>query len=1738
MPTTLQLSAGLDTSAIFRQVEDVQRRLNSRKIQLNINSNASSALGNITGKTTDFNKALDAATARVVAFGAAAGAFNLVRKGVEELLRSTVEVEQALARINVNLNESQDGLKQFSKNIFDIARNTGQTFETAAKAAEELTRQGLTAKETTTRLKDALILSRLAAIDSAEAVNTLTASVNSFSKEALSSTEILNKLAAVDAKFAVSTKDLAEAVSRVGSSASEAGVNFNQLLAIVTSVQQTTARGGAVIGNALKTIFTRVERTNTLDDLEALGVGVRDLQGRALPAIQILKNLANTYDTLSQSQRALVAEQVGGVFQINILKAALGDLGKEYSVYQRALEVSAGATDEALRKNEALNKTLSSSFNDLRQSLTELFSEFGKVNLSPILRIVTEGLSSISKFLSGSKIGEDAGKSIGQNIMQGIGNVLTGPGAVALAAIMQSVISTLVRKVGAEFGDALSASLLNSGAIVGIGQAGKISQTRRVIPRAADGLIPSIAGESAAIGAGVGGASPNARPVIIPNFNFGGGKRGTVVANTSEYIVPNYANGGSAIFNPDMVRSMGLPHGAQKLAHGFIPNFANGLSRDIFDSIKYQNKGLVESLSEFTKQKISVLDSGYESLVLKAGKSVIKLPRGVRSAKYRGTFAEKAERGNNFNAISSSLGLDNFFSPRSRAVKIGDTPALVQQRVSGKTIKDALADIGDPYTLRNKKGFYVDEKITQDISDTFGYRALERGKVPYNKMPELDSTAKNFIIPSKDLKAFKEAVLSSQQTDSFPKLFKRFGVNVAAIDLAKGFIPNFATSQGDYFRSYFGLNSAISREKAAGVPLSSIYVDKDRRVASSTNPLGLLVANRQDEPAGGYQGVNRALSMGVNPAFHGLAKGYVPNFAISSKDALSLGAVNLRPGGSEGFIKGLDLSGVNFDVTERKVKEQIKKVIEKSLDINISELGPQPKRAYSKLVTEVLAVRQGDISNIKQTQVSNRNAEVEALQKAEFRKKLYGPKTYPIDPTPFQDINRSPDDKPWGNASYEGNYSFFGENKSFDVSRTKSDKIGRQKEAARLIALRREAAAQKEQKKQRFNDRALLGLSIISSFAAPTFENAIAGNAKGGEGRAITGGFVGGAFQGAGVGAIAGPQGAVIGAIVGGTIGAFSKLTKSIEEFNGEIEKGVNVQRNNIEGLTRAVAIQEQINEAEDPEVIKRLTKQLADILPELNDKTRARLEKGFSSEKERKEFVKSSVDEGGRNISILNAKQAINTLGEGGGFGQKIVRLTDKLSLNGINPIFGGLAPVISGSELTDESRAKSREAGAVIGQSLTKSRADALRKSSNLLARGSNEEGKISASDIAGLQGIFKNTLGSDQKVDATNFRELSLAVKQAVFSFDSSARVMKKIEQDLTSRVTLKNGNAFLGANFGQEGVFSSLGQTRTSPGNPYTSNAPGDKARAFLSVQNRLKELSAFGPEGDKSYEQALNNPNSKLGFVTNQAKAEAGQSNILDVARTFIGGFDKFKNTNLNDYNGAANKGLIKRILETQLKSSDTQESTTAEAILNALKVADINKKNFGLKDQETRDFEYRNKIEVRNPNNLTTTGYTAGGALPSKGRIFRNSSYAQPGDENDENLDVIKYFEERKKNAATYFQKNARVPGKGKDLDSGLVSGAETPTVTTDKKELKADINVNIGGTVIQDSKIIVDKITSAIADIITKGLESNSPSDQMVQSILLKLGVPIPKPIVPGKKADLDSGLIPGASIPLVKTR
>lgn len=1198
---TVTLGVRADTTGFERDIMSSYSKLSGRikPLNLRLNNGMSQPLGKITADVSQFSKSLDAASARVVAFSSTVGIINGVVSSFRALVRETTEVEKALADINSVLNTSQKNLENFGDSLYEIARNTASSFKEVSSAAVEFSRQGLTIQQTLKATNAALLLSRISGLDAAESVKALTSSINGFNKEALTYEQIVNRLANVDSNFAVSTKDIAEALTRVGSTASEAGVSFNELVAAVTAVQQTTSRGGAVIGNALKSIFTRTSRESTITQLRELGVAIDESQN----GIEKLRAIASAINKVDKSTANTIKELAGGVFQINVVTAALGDLSREYSVYDNALKIANNSTNEAIRRNEELNKTISALASQAGTNISELLSKVGKISFGGNLKSLLGEFNGIVKGLVDTLDGDSIGSSLGKGIIQGLGNFIVGPGGIALigffgkvfwkvaqdsAKMFQSlsgitsesekqaqIQSVIAQRLGANAAQ-YERQLLTGKGIVGIQQeilSGlraeaemraaiarvSASMSKSVSPyfnvkngtilNKASGYVPALANEQRSILAGVGGATPNSRPVVVPRFNFGNSV-GPVVANTSEKIVENWMGGnGSAILNKDMISALGGESSLGKfgkvrnLAEGFVPNLRRP------DSIKgpqvrYEGamdftsvgKGMMElftifgfglgdhpsmstvdrkTLESFGIKIPSSLEAGSKfpyrkgaaegfipslaSYELAGGKVNLRKRGGdlvldeilagfddsgnrmsgtgiVRQAFDLAIGKGKEMGANNlvvdiinskiasslngnprFSAFgkfgigkyklplasfaeglvpSFSLGLDalnSFGNPKEllKYVKSvsgtnfhkGSSRAFIDLG-EGRGLKIALNRAGiaqnerefpilnNDYFAREQygdilpAGFGFDEnnyhwgiveklgkvgaadfrRLSGEKKSRFGYSSKWRGfgfedSAEGSFGYQVNEFLNNYGLAN-DFQGGRNIGLGTDgklklMDVGFDEMIARsfYGKNRAALrGFASGYVPSSA------------LSDAISREVGALVNLgypadmakTSIRVGSSSALSDTRNPLGLGVYNT----AQGQTSLSKAMAdhAGQNLKTVGKANGFIPSLAMSSDESLPLGHLAARPGGVEGFIKGLDISNINLDVQEKALRKNIQKAVENALNVNMKSLSGPPKKAYQALVREIIEVRGPDIEAAKTIQRQQSDKAIAAEQ--------------------------------------------------------------------------------------------------------------------------------------------------------------------------------------------------------------------------------------------------------------------------------------------------------------------------------------------------------------------------------------------------------------------------------------------------------------------------------------------------------------------------------------------------------------------------------------------------------------------------------------------------------------------------------------------------------------------------------------------------------------------------------------
>ncbi len=868
------------------------------------------ALGRITGQASEFQKSLDASTARVFAFGATTAVINGVNQSFKALLSTTITVQSKLVEINSILGAGAKEFNKYRNSIFQVAKVTGQSFNTVAEGAAELARQGLSATESAKRLEAALILTRISGLGAEQSVKALTAAMNGFTSAGLSAEQVVNKIVAVDTAFAVSAQDLAEGFSRAGSTAEDAGVSFDELLGLITAVEQRTARGGAVIGNAFKSIFTRLSRGTTIEDLKSLGVEINAAQTGVQKLQALSKALENITDPTVASQ---IKELAGGVFQINVVSAALKDIGSDASVFGQATEKSFNATNEATSKNIALNEQLSAQLNSLVVSVTSLGAKLGGITFGPLLQNLVGLATKLSDMLDGALDPEKGNKFI-QGLFKFIGGFLSGPGLALFTVAFAKIFGTVFKfakegfKTVMQMGSAAERIKNIEGGIVGLLQ--KDANLRKTLASTTatqaqkeqaviaaiqrentlltqqEQLVRSIARQAAA--KGVTGFSGTA------GFT---GKRGK-----------RFAAGGAGEMEPDLMTAM--MNEARDAPRGATPYVTN-----------FRGKPAVMNTSE-----MQVRINGREEILrqdqiprFNKGSGLARKQR--RSALNRdGQFIMMHGERTGYKLNRFFMGVD----PRGGATKATKSPTE-----TNKTLVN-VPTYGIP---RSKKGIGDINTIVEKLRNTSLDEAIRVARaISNNKMPNKKKSAIRSAISSQinkgTVRAFagniQELGLGSLLTDDqFNDYVSQgtgstFDLNLSGQKALKGFynIRRHRATTGevkgsgndalaaDTARKIFrvsNMGAAIhsSRNKqglASGSDFKKNYPSGVRLLGKKGKPVGPVIKNLSTINKGlGMTSGSNASKAQIDQKFVRMSKGSLPNLKIKRYNEGSMGGIGIDP---------------------------------------------------------------------------------------------------------------------------------------------------------------------------------------------------------------------------------------------------------------------------------------------------------------------------------------------------------------------------------------------------------------------------------------------------------------------------------------------------------------------------------------------------------------------------------------------------------------------------------------------------------------------------------------------------------------------------------------------------------------------------------------------------------------------------------------------------------------------------
>lgn len=327
----------------------------------------------------------------MVAMTAFHGSINTVRQMTDEILKLDKAMTE-LARVadsGIDIEHMFTGAleisKQLGNNIHDVMGSVNELARTFGQFNE---RQLLAITNTAT------LMSNVSDLNAKEATESLIGTMNAFNITAEDSIRIVDAMNEVDNNYAISTKQLATGLAKSASTAKTFGVTMEENVGHITAIGAVTMESGNIIGNSLKTIYSRITTMEASKDvLEGVGIALTDMNGDSRDVADIIDDLGNKWFTLSKSQQQNIAVTVAGRYQLSRFLALMNN----YKMAQDSISTAYNSQGSAMRENARYMQSFEARINALKNSFTELSVSVGNAFLESGLSVGIDLLTNMGE---------------------------------------------------------------------------------------------------------------------------------------------------------------------------------------------------------------------------------------------------------------------------------------------------------------------------------------------------------------------------------------------------------------------------------------------------------------------------------------------------------------------------------------------------------------------------------------------------------------------------------------------------------------------------------------------------------------------------------------------------------------------------------------------------------------------------------------------------------------------------------------------------------------------------------------------------------------------------------------------------------------------------------------------------------------------------------------------------------------------------------------------------------------------------------------------------------------------------------------------------------------------------------------------------------------------------------------------------------------------------------------------
>ena len=336
---------------------------------------------------------------------------------LKEIYNNILSIDSALVNVKKVTDETDQTYQKLISDSSTWAVKLGTSIDKMMNTTADFVRHGYSLKDAFDLSKTAAIFKNVSYTDIGTASTNIISTMKAFKLEAKDSMQIIDKLNDVGNKFSISSAGLSEGLRVSAASLATANNTLDESLGLITAANEVI-QDPREAGNAVKVLSLRLR--NTKGKLEEIGEStegmvesVTRLQTQLLnltngkvnimaspdtfkSTYQVMKEIANVWDDLTDVKRANIIELIAGKHRANVITSIV----KSMKTAEDVVNVSLNSQGSAMREQEKSLNSIHAKMEQIKasvQSLSTSLMDSGFVKF--ILDLGTVGVGNLQKLV-------------------------------------------------------------------------------------------------------------------------------------------------------------------------------------------------------------------------------------------------------------------------------------------------------------------------------------------------------------------------------------------------------------------------------------------------------------------------------------------------------------------------------------------------------------------------------------------------------------------------------------------------------------------------------------------------------------------------------------------------------------------------------------------------------------------------------------------------------------------------------------------------------------------------------------------------------------------------------------------------------------------------------------------------------------------------------------------------------------------------------------------------------------------------------------------------------------------------------------------------------------------------------------------------------------------------------------------------------------------------------------------